>query len=219
MLCNLFLPYLTGIFFSTAVTSAKHSGSDHVAIGANAGFLTHQADVHLLKGITGLTWGVWRNRLEWGGKHINLWSQKTVRISCCPIKRWPLKLKRDLFQHGRANKNVVNKMVGNTQFTFFFCNVCKFSQVCWFLKWVSVTFTKIPCRANSPETTACMFRPTSLFRLFALNVLFYLPCTQPSFRFLFISSAKVTQNHFLWKLFLPAGTFHSSLWGVNDITH
>lgn len=56
-LCNLFFVYLTSILLATAVTSAKHSGSDHGAVGADAGFLAHQADIHLLKGITDLTWG------------------------------------------------------------------------------------------------------------------------------------------------------------------
>lgn len=46
-------PYLTGIFLSAAVSGAKHSGSDQVAVGANACFLADQADIHLLKHIIG----------------------------------------------------------------------------------------------------------------------------------------------------------------------
>lgn len=47
--------YLTGVFLSAAVTSAKHPGSDQVSVGADAGVLAHQADVHLLKDVAGLT--------------------------------------------------------------------------------------------------------------------------------------------------------------------
>lgn len=52
---NMFFIYLTGIFLSTAVTSAKHPGSDQVSVGADAGVLAHQANIHLLKDVTGLT--------------------------------------------------------------------------------------------------------------------------------------------------------------------
>lgn len=47
--------YLTSIFHSIAVTSAKHSGSDQVSVGADAGVLAHQANIHLLENVTHLT--------------------------------------------------------------------------------------------------------------------------------------------------------------------
>lgn len=74
--CTLFFVYLTSIFLATAVASAKHSGSDHGAVGADAGFLAHQADIHLLKDITDLTWGGQER-----AKHIGL---------CCTSHTKPL---------------------------------------------------------------------------------------------------------------------------------
>lgn len=47
---------LTGIFLSTAVAGAKHSGSDQAAVGLDAFFLTDQANVHLLEHVTGPAW-------------------------------------------------------------------------------------------------------------------------------------------------------------------
>lgn len=48
--------YLTSIFLSTAVPGAEHPRSDQVPVGADAGVLAHQADIHLLEDVTGLTW-------------------------------------------------------------------------------------------------------------------------------------------------------------------
>jgi len=41
--------YLTSVLLSAAVAGAKHSGSDQVAVGEDAGLLADQPDVHLLQ--------------------------------------------------------------------------------------------------------------------------------------------------------------------------